>query len=353
MSFPPIAYLLNAVLSALNSLRECPLVSLQQPMLALLFRSFREVSVYLVSKAAEVREKGDKYLGGAAGAEGTSTAGAGAGVGVAKKKASKKDAAANAASGGAGCAGGAGGAGAAKKEQMDKLYARAIALELLPHVLVRFDAIFQPSASKAEAKAKACRAKASAAIAAAAAASATGAVSSANSSGVSGSSSSMGSGTAGPGSTNSKAAASQQQQLPCLLRNLYDARDLLDADEVQQLEGTWQVLVEAGLLDAAVLERQYKPQISSSVGKTTPATTATTSAVAAAGVRAIPAAATAANSTATAAPAPASAADTVPHEGATKTAGTADRDTADQAPGAMPGVGKGDGWGADDFGEDF
>ena len=105
MTYPPIAYLMNALLCGLNFLRECPIVSAKEE----IFSELRTILIgfieYFASLAREIRSKGSKYLS-------SSAAG----------KVSDED-------------------------SLDKQYARALLRDFLPHVLSCFDHIYSPSTS--------------------------------------------------------------------------------------------------------------------------------------------------------------------------------------------------------------
>lgn len=210
MRFPPIAYLLNSLLTNLNYIRECPLVTTELPALAAVFAVFQNICAYLVQKSSEVRHAGEKYLGASK---------------LDKKKTKTSGDTTN--------------AGAAeKKEPMDHLYAQAIALELLPHVLLCIDTIFGAQSARLDAKMKALKAKELRRSSAAT---------------VSGSSAPATSAAAG-------------LKLTCLVSSLYDARDLVDGEVLDQVQRCWEVLVQGGLLQAEVLSRQPAQQHSAMQG---------------------------------------------------------------------------------------
>lgn len=203
MRFPPIAYLLNSLLTQLNYIRECPLVTTEQPALAAVFAVFQNVSAYLVQKSTEVRQSGERYLG-------------------ASKLDRKKTKAAVGEP-----------ASVEKKEPMDHLYAQAIALELLPHVLLCSDTIFSAQSVRLDAKMKALNAKELRRGTAA---------------------------SAGGGGSGPAGATSGTSKLSCLLTSLYDARDLVDVEVLEQVQRVWEVLVQGGLLQGDVLNRQPPQQ---------------------------------------------------------------------------------------------
>lgn len=207
MRFPPIAYLLNSLLTHLNYIRECPLVTTEQPVIAAVFAVFQNVCAYLVQKSADVRQVGDKYLGS-----------------------SKTDKRKTSAAGDS--------AGATKREPMDHLYAQAIALELVPHVLLCIDTIFGAQSARLDAKMKALKAKELRRSAA-------------------NTSSSAGAPATAPAGS---------AKLVCLVTSLYDARDLLGGEVLEQVQCCWELLVQGGLLQAEVLNRQPAPQPASMQG---------------------------------------------------------------------------------------
>jgi len=194
MRFPPIAYLLNSLLTHMNYIRECPLVTTEQPALQLLVSVFRNICAFLVQKAAEVRNVGDKYLGGTRGKKVP-----------AKSTADDKTA-----------------------DHMDALYAQALAQELLPHLLLCFESIFNVNATRRDARLKAVKAKELRR------------------------SSSHAQHPAAPISLANPSGA----RLVCLVQSLYDAQDLFDTEGVGRLEAVWSVLEKGGLLGTEVMQRQ-------------------------------------------------------------------------------------------------
>lgn len=195
MRFPPIAYLLNCLLTHMNYIRECPLVTTEVPALQLLVAMFQNICAFLVQKANEVRTLGEKYLDGARGG----------------KKPSKSSADAS-----------------KKAETMDVLYAQALAQELLPHLLLCFESIFNTNAVRKDARSKALKAK-ELCRSSSHAQNPTAPISLAHPSGT---------------------------RLVCLVQSLYDAQDLFDSDGLGRLEAVWTVLEKGGLLGVEVLQRQ-------------------------------------------------------------------------------------------------
>ena len=194
MRFPPIAYLLNSLLTHMNYIRECPLVTTEQPALQLLVSVFQNVCTFLVQKAAEVRSVGDKYLGG-----------------TRSKKTATKAAADD-----------------KKADHMDALYAQALAQELLPHLLLCFESIFNVNPTRRDARLKAVKAKELRR------------------------SSSHAQHPVAPVSLANPSGT----RLVCLVQSLYDAQDLFDSDGVGRLETVWSVLEKGGLLGTEVMQRQ-------------------------------------------------------------------------------------------------
>ena len=230
MRFPPIAYLLNCLLTHMNYIRECPLVTTEQPALQLLVAMFQNISAFLVQKANEVRTLGEKYLDGGRGGKKTSAKSSGA-------DASKK------------------------ADTMEVLYAQALAQELLPHLLLCFESIFNTNAVRKDARSKALKAK-ELRRSSSHAQNPTAPISLAHPSGT---------------------------RLVCLVQSLYDAQDLFDSEGLSRLEAVWSVLEKGGLLGAEVLQRQAPvthapvpaaPIVPPSVPTSTPAESALSEAVA-------------------------------------------------------------------------
>jgi UMP-CMP kinase len=132
MTYPPLAYLLNAILTGLNYLRECPLLTARGALLAELVTVLRDSCAFFVGLASDVRVRGARYISPIDGVK-------------QKDKMVKKPAATT----GTG-AGLQPGAGSEKNlnsllledQPMDKLYATAIAQDLVPHVLICFESVF-------------------------------------------------------------------------------------------------------------------------------------------------------------------------------------------------------------------
>ena len=184
-------------------------------------------------KAPEIRTTGEKYLGELGGYK------------AEKKKASRSSGAST-------------DANAAESKRvstpMDHLYGQAIALELLPHVLMCFDSIYNTNVPRMQAKMKSLKAREVRRNAASTANANANANASTNSN-VRDSSSTGG----------SASASASGQQLMCMVGNLWDAKDLLDAEVVNRLEGPWDLLVQGGLLDAAALNKDHSSIPSSSI----------------------------------------------------------------------------------------
>ena len=186
MHFPPIAYLLNCILTHLNYLRECPLVTCEQPALDVVFAVLQDICTYLVSKATEIRTLGEKYLNVTSSGD--------------RKKSSKEA------------------SGEVKLESMEKRYAQALVQELLPHVLLCFDTIYNGNTARLEVKLRSARAK-------------------------------------DLRRTSGNNSADTTNKLVCLVTNLYDARDLFESELLERVALLWGVLVEGGLLPAEILTR--------------------------------------------------------------------------------------------------
>jgi len=112
-SFPPLAFWVNSILSSLNLLRDCPIMSARGPV----SDKFREVMIstceHLVSTSSQLRIKGAKYLS----------------TGITGLTAGEKLVA---------------------PDCLDLMYARAVAQDLLPHSLACLDSIFDHSAHMQE-----------------------------------------------------------------------------------------------------------------------------------------------------------------------------------------------------------
>ena len=108
MAYPPLAYFLNSILSGLNFLRECPMLSAKEAILAELVGVLLDSCVFFVELSSDISVRGAKYLP----QESTGRAGA---VGAEK-------------------------AGAVLS--MDAQYASVLAQELIPHILVCFEHIY-------------------------------------------------------------------------------------------------------------------------------------------------------------------------------------------------------------------
>jgi len=192
LRFPPLAFLLNSFLSQINYLRECPIVTIEQPAIDLLFTVFADVCSYIVEKKADIQRLGAKYFTEGVLKDLPQSTGH-----LRRRKGDTFDRAA--ADNG--------------ESSMDQLYGCAVALELMPHVLFCFDTIFNPNAVKVESRMKLLESR-----------------------------------------TFQKSSGTASLQY--LVRNLWEARDFLDADVADQLEGVWSGLVRAGLVDGSVLRKE-------------------------------------------------------------------------------------------------
>jgi hypothetical protein len=106
MAYPPLAYFLNSILSGLNFLRECPMLSAKDALLAGLIAVLLDSCSFFVGLSSDIGARGMKYLPHGGQARGSSG--------------NEKSA----------------------NLSMDKQYASMLAQELLPHVLVCFEHIF-------------------------------------------------------------------------------------------------------------------------------------------------------------------------------------------------------------------
>lgn len=62
LQYPPLAYVLNCILHALNFVRECTLVSTREHLFGAIQALCEETCRYLASVASDVRSRGAKYL---------------------------------------------------------------------------------------------------------------------------------------------------------------------------------------------------------------------------------------------------------------------------------------------------
>jgi len=104
MAYPPLAYLLNALLSSLNYLRECPLAIVKDIIFTELSNILVESCEYFLSLSSEIKIKGAKYLSG----------------NIQKKERG----------------------GNSEGKGLDTLYALALIKDLIPHTLVCFQYVF-------------------------------------------------------------------------------------------------------------------------------------------------------------------------------------------------------------------
>lgn len=108
MAYPPLAYFLNSILSGLNFLRECPMLSAKEALLSELVAVLLDSCVFFVELSSDIRVRGAKYLPQEATGRAVAT-------GIEK-------------------------AGAVLS--MDAQYASVLAQELIPHILVCFEHIY-------------------------------------------------------------------------------------------------------------------------------------------------------------------------------------------------------------------
>eukprot|EP00600_Ochromonadales_sp_CCMP1393_P012291 CAMPEP_0175009724 /NCGR_PEP_ID=MMETSP0005-20121125/7710_1 /TAXON_ID=420556 /ORGANISM="Ochromonas sp., Strain CCMP1393" /LENGTH=916 /DNA_ID=CAMNT_0016265477 /DNA_START=11 /DNA_END=2761 /DNA_ORIENTATION=- len=245
LRFPPLAYVLNSLLTAMNYLRECPLITTEQPAMKILFDHFHEIAVYLVEKAEDLRKIGKKYF-----SEGFLRE-----LGSYKSTTEKKNAAAERSSS----------SGGGDANRMDRLYAQVLALEMVPHVMVCFDSIYSANRVKLEARCKIMAARNMKRF-------------SAHSSSSSGSGASAVTGATG-------ATGGGGRELICLVKDLFEATDLLDSDVVRSMARLWRPLVRGQLLDAAVMNREYiaPAQVAAAFSSSSASGTAAAAAAAAGG----------------------------------------------------------------------
>jgi len=127
LAFPPLAYLLNALLSGFNIIRECPLTRVREDVLKKLAIVLEESCKFLADISDDVRSRGAKYLSGTSTGTGTANVGAtssatAAGSRDAGNKEKEK---------------GKGKTiiGAGDEHKLDVLYANVLIAEFIPHVL--------------------------------------------------------------------------------------------------------------------------------------------------------------------------------------------------------------------------
>ena len=122
MAYPPIAYLLNALLSSFNYLRECPLAIAKDVIFSELSDILIESCDYFISLSSEIRTKGSKYLSGS----------------IHKEKVKAESSS---------------GLSTIEGKGLDVLYALALIQDLLPHILICFQFIY-PDKSDSKKKVK-------------------------------------------------------------------------------------------------------------------------------------------------------------------------------------------------------
>lgn len=114
--FPPLAYLLNSLLSTFNFLRECPIMSAREALLMEFELVMTDLLQYFANISLDLKSRGSRYLLTKAGRE--------------KQVVGNKD------------------PGNFPLKQglpsvtMDKLYATALAQDFLPHILFCFEQVF-------------------------------------------------------------------------------------------------------------------------------------------------------------------------------------------------------------------
>lgn len=127
MKFPPLAYLLNCVLTCLNFVRECPLLTVKQPVLQAVDQLFHEVCQYLVDKAVDIRNVGSKYSGDILNNAKKGNKAINRSTMSSDDISSSTD---------------------AVEQNMDVLYAQSVAYDMFPHVLLCCESIYSTQPHK-------------------------------------------------------------------------------------------------------------------------------------------------------------------------------------------------------------
>ena len=63
LRYPPLAFLLNAVLGCLNFLRDCPILTARDDVLAVLAAFLGDVAAFVAQQRTAIRSAGKKYFG--------------------------------------------------------------------------------------------------------------------------------------------------------------------------------------------------------------------------------------------------------------------------------------------------
>ena len=124
LAFPPLAYLLNALLSGFNMIRECPILRIRESILHSLVTVLEDSCKYLAKLSDEIRSKGAKYLSGNNIGTDSKDAKKDANASNSKNIKAKQD---------------------SSDMKLDLLYAQIFVSAFLPHVLSCFEHIFPVS----------------------------------------------------------------------------------------------------------------------------------------------------------------------------------------------------------------
>lgn len=192
MRYPPLAYLMNCLLSSLNYIRECPLVTVKSAVGEALQTVFEELSTYLVERSTDVRELGSKYFGD----------------GYMRQTLNLF-----------GSKGGDGSGHGVVEEKMDKEYATAMTHELFPHLLICLETIFNPNVTNFMARVKKFKMQMA-----------------------------HSRGAMGSGSSNASSSSASTPVGGFLLTSAGEGKELLGLTLFSRMEGAWAVLVKGGLL---------------------------------------------------------------------------------------------------------
>ncbi len=125
-SYPPLAYWFNSLMTSLNLLRECPLISIKEDVSNHIRNTMKEFCEYLIQFSSHLKSKGAKYINNSNSISNSnsnsnsngSTKGKNSGIGSHNSN-----------------------------ESLDRLYARAVAQDLLPHTLFCFDSIYHTAST--------------------------------------------------------------------------------------------------------------------------------------------------------------------------------------------------------------
>lgn len=131
MTFPPLAYLLNAVLGGMNFLRECPMISAKDDLASELRSALVGLVELIIASAPEIKKKGTRYLAPSSASSSTqkgTTAGSKSDLAIGLLTQSSSE------------------------PCLDKMYANAVACIVLPHLLSCFDHVFSSGTVKTSEK---------------------------------------------------------------------------------------------------------------------------------------------------------------------------------------------------------